>query len=121
MGKARSRGQLEQAIASAQTDAERGRAHFNLAIFHDNNCRETEAIPHYQEALRLGIEQELVVEALAWLASSLHKTGRSKEALERIEQSFALGPPTQLAQFLAGLRRRAWKSLEASNTDCARK
>jgi len=116
MRKPRSRSELEQAIATAPTDAARASAHLALAIFHDNNSREAEAIPHYEAALRLGLDPTPRAEALAWLASSLHKTGRPLEALQRIDESLAAGPTPELTRFLTGLRRRATRRLDQGGT-----
>ena len=109
----RSKAALEQNIDSARTDAERSSAHFALALFHDNNSREREAIPHYEEALRLGLQEPDRSEALAWLASSLYKTRRPAESLTRIaEAQVSAGPG--LRSFLTGLEKRVARSLAAS-------
>ena len=43
--------QLERVVREASTDAEKAQAHLELGLFHDNNGREAEAIPHYEQAL----------------------------------------------------------------------
>ena len=102
----RSRRQLEASVASALTDAERAIAHYELGLFHDNNGREREAIPHYERALVLGLPSEMQAACLAWLASSLFKTSRPHEALLRLQQSHEHEPDADLRTFLNGLERR---------------
>jgi tetratricopeptide (TPR) repeat protein len=101
----RSRVALEQAIERARTKRERALAYHHVAVFHDNNLREAEAIPHYRRALALGLDKATRARALAWLASSLYKTGQPKAALRSIAQASQLGEPA-LEQFLARLKRR---------------
>lgn len=100
---------LEAAIASAESPAERAQATFALAIFHDNNSREIEAIPHYESALALGLDRATRAKALSWLASSLYKTGKPDEALVRLEAA-SDGADSGLRAFQAGLRRRITQS-----------
>lgn len=83
---------LEQAVAEATTDAARASACYELGVFHDNNSREAEAIPCYEQALAFGLGRRTGARALAWLASSLYKTNRASEAWRRSEQ--ALERPT---------------------------
>ena len=75
--------QLADAVQRAKSDAEKAVAHFNLGLFHDNNGREAEAIPRYEAALTLGLDRSQRPYCLAWLASSLYKTGRLAEGLGR--------------------------------------
>lgn len=101
----RSRRALESRIKEPQRDADRAIAHYDLALFHDNNSREAEAIPHYQEALRLGLAEPAHSQALAWLASSLYKIGSAEAALGRIAEARKNAQP-QLLEFLLGLEKR---------------
>jgi tetratricopeptide (TPR) repeat protein len=107
----RSRRRLEQAIAAARTRRAKSRAHFELALFHDNNSREREAIPHYKAALGFGLDSARRAEALAWLASSLYKTGRPRAALRRIEEARDQAISIRLRTFLNGLERRVRRAL----------
>ena len=91
MRKRRSRAVLLRAIEEAGSDNHRALAHFELALFHDNNGREAEA--------------------LAWLASSLYKTGRPYDAMQRLAQSSAVAQDARLLRFLVGLERRIQRSL----------
>ena len=77
-------------VENARSDSEKAQAHFKLALFHDNNGREAVAIPHYREALRLGLDRKSEAEALAWLASSLYKTSEPREAMVRANESLSL-------------------------------
>jgi tetratricopeptide (TPR) repeat protein len=105
----RSRRRLEADLASARSDADRARAHYALALFHDNNSREAEAIPHYRRALALGLPTETASAAWAWLASSLWKSGAPEPALEAIARTRQETKSPQLAAFLARLERRIRK------------
>lgn len=115
----RSRARLEAAVQAALNEAEHARAHFELALFHDNNGREAEAIPHYEAALELGLSGETRAECMAWLASSLYKTDRANEALERLRQAREATRSQELMRFLVGLDRRvrARMALSRSRSD----
>jgi hypothetical protein len=105
----RSRKVLEGAVASAETPAERAKAIYALALFHDNNSREIEAIPHYESAIALGLDAPSRAKALTWLASSLYQAGKPVEALARLEAA-SEGADSDLKAFQAGLRRRIRQS-----------
>jgi tetratricopeptide (TPR) repeat protein len=102
----RSARQLEHAIRTARSRREKALAYFSLALFHDNNSREREAIPNYVKAIRLGLPHVRRAEALAWLASSLYKTGSPRAAMARLNQSARIASDQKLLNFLDGLRRR---------------
>lgn len=111
MAQRRSLGALLRAIEEADTTDGRALAHFDLAVFHDNNGREAEAVPHYESALGLGLDNERNAEALAWLASSLFKTGRPQEALKRLMEARNATQDESLVRFLVGLERRVNRKL----------
>lgn len=119
MRKRRSLPVLLRAVEEADTDNSRALAHFELALFHDNNSREAEAVPHYEAAISLGLDKKRDAEALAWLASSLYKTSRPHDAIQRLMQARAMAQDTGLQRFLDGLERRINRSLsrEASALD----
>jgi tetratricopeptide repeat protein len=77
----RSRTALEAAVDQATSARKKAIALYQLGLFHDNNARESVAIPLYERALRAGLENALKAQALAWLASSLYKTGGLRRAL----------------------------------------
>ena len=107
--KRRSLASLTAALNRARTQTTRkARAHYDLGLFHDNNGREAQAIPHYRnhEALALDIDPAVVPEALAWLASSLHKTGHPTEASLRAGQALRLTTDSSLRGFLLRLLGR---------------
>ena len=106
----RNRAQLENAIAAAHGAAAKARAHYALGLFHDNNSREAEAIPQYKQAIDLGLARPIKAQALAWLASSLYKTGSLEEALTAMEKAKRLTSDPQLHRFLEGLERRISRS-----------
>ncbi len=107
----RSLRRLEWALTEAANAAESARAHYELGLFHDNNAREAAAIPHYEAALASGLAGHLRTECLAWLASSLLKTGRPAEALVRALAAESLQPDVALTRFLAGLKKRIARRL----------
>jgi tetratricopeptide (TPR) repeat protein len=102
----RSRIALESAIAAARSCGDRAQAHYELALFHDNNSRESEAVPHYETALKLGLVGEQKAQALAWLASSLYKTGLPDDASKRAQQARRLTADPTLIRFLEKLTYR---------------
>jgi tetratricopeptide (TPR) repeat protein len=107
--KRRSRAALEAAVAAASGPG-RAQAHYDLALFHENNGREAEAIPHYEAALSLDLSGPQRAECLAWLASSLYKTGRPAEALQHLATSRAETNDRKLLGFLDRLERRLRRS-----------
>ena len=111
MRKRRSLVALLRAVEEAATDDSRALAHFELALFHDNNGREAEAVPQYEAAISLGLDKKRNAEALAWLASSLYKTDRPHDAIQRLMQARAMAQDTGLQRFLDGLERRINRSL----------
>jgi tetratricopeptide (TPR) repeat protein len=106
----RNRALLEEALAAARGAAAKASAHYALALFHDNNSRESEAIPHYKRALVLGLPRPIKAQALAWLASSLYKTRYPEEALATLAKAMRLTSDPQLRRFLDGLERRISRS-----------
>lgn len=113
----RNRQALEAAIDAATNDGERAMAHYELGVFHDNNSRESDAIPHYEAALALGLDNPRRAECLAWLASSLFKTSRLEQALARVTQARRLTADDKLRTFLDGLERRILGRLHAGDTN----
>ncbi len=102
----RNKKKLEEAVAKAKSSNAQAIAFYNLALFHDNNSREVEAIPNYEKALKLGLPDNTKTEALAWLASSLYKTGQPKKALQKIQASRQDTNDKKLVAFLNGLEKR---------------
>lgn len=111
MKKRRSLATLLRAVEKAGADDSRALAHFELAVFHDNNSREAEAVPHYEAAIALGLDKKRNAEALAWLASSLYKTGRPQDAMGRLMQARAVAREAKLGRFLDGLEGRIRRCL----------
>ena len=97
---------LLEAVETAPSGRDRAIAHYNLGLFHDNNGREVEAVPQYEAALRLGLDTPTESKSLAWLASSLYKTGSPEEALKRVRQSRSLASDARLIRFLVRLEGR---------------
>jgi len=104
--KRRSLGSLTATLDRATTNSAMAQAHYDLALFHDNNGREAQAIPHYRNALALGIDPGLEAEAFAWLASSLFKTGSHTEATSSAYHALCRTQDPELKGFLVRLQRR---------------
>ena len=104
--KRRSLPSLTAALERASTPSAKSRAHYDLALFHDNNGREARAIPHYRTALALGVRPDVEAEAHAWLASSLHKTGHAAEARRQALEALSLSDDPSLRRFLVRLLSR---------------
>ena len=102
----RSLASLTSALDRASTKRAKADAHFNLALFHDNNGREAQAIPHYRSALALGIDPDVEPKAFAWLASSLYKTGHDSEARTHALHALSLTEDPKMIGFLRRLLRR---------------
>jgi tetratricopeptide (TPR) repeat protein len=100
----RSRKELEAAVAHS-SGKQKARAYYALGVFHDNNSREKEAIPNYKSALKLGLDVPTKAKTLAWLASSLYKTGKSREGLATCKAATRIANP-ELSRFLKGLEQR---------------
>lgn len=97
---------MELAVQTAKSRRKKAMACYHLGVFHDNNSRESEAIPYYKQALRLGLNQETKAKALAWLASSLYKTGKEGSALRYARQAVSLTKKAVLVRFIRGLMNR---------------
>jgi tetratricopeptide (TPR) repeat protein len=63
------------------TSTDASRAEYEAAIAYDREGLEAEAIPHYEAALQLGLEDALVPGALLGLGSSLRNVARVDEAV----------------------------------------
>ena len=98
---------LLKQLADARGQRERALAHYRLGLLHDRNDREGSAIPHYLEAIELGLPKAVRVQAFAWLASSYYKCGYSDEAIHYANQAFRAGSSDKLKHFLAKLVQRA--------------
>lgn len=81
---------MRDRLAMAKNRAAKAKAHFAFALFHDNNSREADAIPHYRAALALALPRETAAQAWAYLASSLWKTGKSASALVAARRALAM-------------------------------
>jgi hypothetical protein len=109
--KRRSASALQQELERAETKRGKAAAHYDLALFHDNNGREAIAIPHYQNAIEHGLDQITKAEALAWLASSLYKPGTPEDSLERLNETTTITVDPSLMVFLKDLERRVRRAL----------
>ena len=105
----RNRRSLEAHVLKAKNRKEKALAHYELGLFHDNNNREREAIPNYMKAISLGLKPVLKAQALAWLASSLYKTGSQKKARVKLQAAIRITRDPNLRKFLNQLDRRLSK------------
>jgi Flp pilus assembly protein TadD len=71
---------------------EPGEQAFARAAAHDRAGREAEAIPEYEEALRLGLPDAVTPRALLGLGSSLRNVGRHDDAVAVLEDACARFP-----------------------------
>jgi tetratricopeptide (TPR) repeat protein len=62
------------------SSADAARAEYERAIAYDREGFEAQAIPHYEVALRLGLDDALVPSALLGLGSSLRNVDRADDA-----------------------------------------
>ena len=108
---------LLHALNTSKNDGNRALACCNLALFHGKNSREAEAIPLYEETLRLGLEGETGAQAMAWLASSLFETGQPPESLVRLAESSRLTTDISLERFLVGLKARILRAGPATRAN----
>lgn len=94
---------------------------FWLAVTRDNRGQEAEAVPAYQQALRLGIDDRgQRAQAWTWLASSLSKTGRHAEALDALAEAVRLGgyePEGEFGQLRVAIGRRAARAQRLAGKD----
>jgi len=102
----RSRTALEDAVERATSARKKAIALYQLAVFHDNNARESVAIPLYERALRAGLDPAMKAHTLGWLASSLYKTGKPTRALLCVRQARVIAKDRELSRFLEGLEAR---------------
>jgi tetratricopeptide (TPR) repeat protein len=65
---------------------------YELGGEHDSAGREEQAIPHYEQALALGLREDLVPGALLQLGSSLRNVGRNDEAVALFDDAVARFP-----------------------------
>ncbi len=98
--------QLQESVAEAPADRIRATALYRLAVFHDGNGREALAIPHYRRAIALGLDRQTETRALAWLASSLYKTGRAAAATRCVKRALGGTCSSDLRRFLTRLQAR---------------
>ena len=87
--------------------SERARRLFEQGGEHDAAGREEEAIPFYEEALALGLTDELRPRALLQLGSSLRNVGRHAEAVELLQGAVATYPEHGGLRFFLALALRS--------------
>jgi tetratricopeptide (TPR) repeat protein len=113
----RSRAALKDAVERATSSGERAIALYQLALFHDNNSREAKAIPLYEKALAIGMPTNLKAQALAWLASSLYKTGDPKRAMMQIRRARRITKRSDLPE-ISRRPRGAHQTFSARSLTC---
>jgi hypothetical protein len=106
----RSLSRLKADVAEAKRAGDIALAHYRLALFHDNNSREHEAIPHYLAALAHGLPPPLKAETHAWLASSYFKTGVTEAARAQAQLAVQEANDAKLRAFAMRLVSRIEKA-----------
>jgi tetratricopeptide (TPR) repeat protein len=87
---------------------------YELGLFHDNNSREAEAIPHYAAALSLDLDHAKQPLCRAYLASSLYKVGQYGDAQSCAEKALSESNDAQLTSFIEGLLNRIERKLASA-------
>ena len=89
--------------------SDRGVALFEEACAHDREGREAEAVPCYEEALRLGLGDPERARALLGLGSTYRNLGRHDDAVRVLEAAVAEYPGrAELRLFLWTVRAWQW-------------
>jgi tetratricopeptide (TPR) repeat protein len=83
------------------TSADEARTEYERACACDRNGLEQEAIPHYEAALRLGLDDDLLPGALLGLGSSLRNVGRADDAVAVLADACRFPDDAALALFRA--------------------
>ncbi|WP_434628604.1 tetratricopeptide repeat protein [Chromobacterium sp. CV08] len=98
--------------------------HYLAACIHDSLGLEADAIPHYQQALELGLSGETAAEAWLGLGSSHRALGRFDEAetalqegLRQFPEHHALRAFLAMAQYNLGRHKEATQGLLALLAD----
>jgi hypothetical protein len=110
----RSRRDLEERLTALPRGPELASAFYELALFHDNNSREVDAIPHYAAALLLDLDATKRPYCLAYLASSLYKTGRFGDAMKRADKALGESTDPDLTRFVTRLLSRIERKLTSA-------
>jgi tetratricopeptide (TPR) repeat protein len=93
---------------------EAGEQAFERAAAHDRAGREAQAIPHYEEALRLGLPSSVRRKAMLGLGSSLRNVERHEDAVAVLEEACRQFPGDHaLRAFLALALSSAGRCQEA--------
>jgi tetratricopeptide (TPR) repeat protein len=82
-------------------------AAFERAAAHDRAGQEAEAIPEYEEALRLGLDDTTRPKALVGLGSSLRNVQRYNEAVEVLGHAVEEYPDHSGLRFFLALAQRS--------------
>jgi tetratricopeptide (TPR) repeat protein len=90
----------------------------------DRLGREQQAIPFYEQALRLGLDGPLLRDALICLGSSLRTAGRARDALRRFQQARRRFPNDVVVELFLALgyhdMRRETDALRLTALACLR-
>jgi tetratricopeptide (TPR) repeat protein len=110
----RSLPELEHRLTTIPPGPGLAHAHYDLALFHDNNSREADAIPHYEEALLQNLDATARPYCLAYLASSLYKIGQLDDAKDRATEALSESDDQDLTNFVVGLLSRIERKLASA-------
>ncbi|MCM0624131.1 tetratricopeptide repeat protein [Lysinibacillus sp. OL1_EC] len=95
----RKNGQLEEAnqcmVALVKEQPQNAYYQFQCAWTFDSLGQEKEAVPHYEEAIKLGLEAEVLVDAYLGLGSTYRTIGQYEQAKRIFEQAIQEFPKAE--------------------------
>ena len=95
----RENGQLEEAnqlmVALVKEEPENGYYQFQCAWTYDSLGKEKEAVPHYEEAIKLGLKPEILLDAYLGLGSTYRTLGQYEQSKRILEQGISEFPEAE--------------------------
>ena len=95
----RENGQLEEAnqlmVALVNENPENAHYQYQCAWTFDSLGKEKEAVPHYEKAIQLGLEPNILVDAYLGLGSTYRTLGLYKQAKQTFEQAIQEFPEAE--------------------------
>jgi len=95
----RKNGQLEEAnqlmVALVQEQPENGYYQFQCAWTYDSLGKEKDAVPHYEKAIQLGLDPEILVDAYLGLGSTYRTLGQYEQSNRIFEQALSEFPEAE--------------------------
>ncbi len=95
----RENGQLEEVnqlmVALVQEQPENGYYQFQCAWTYDSLGKEQDAVPHYEKAIQLGLDPEILVDAYLGLGSTYRTLGQYEQSKRIFEQALSEFPEAE--------------------------